>query len=225
MGRVNKRRPADALTSAQMLQVLSEMRLVSLLHDNHVMLAVDALTAKHLDRCCTGQKDCGPGSAKEISDVLQQWEAHRSSSQVRLFRHLQHAWTHPDHACMGAQGASQGPHESLMSTSTTRQSESNDPDCCNSIVEGGTVLSGDPQTAPNPSACSPALIAVRLSLEEAFFLKYVLDSLTVILRPSAPGEEIRALDEKVCFLAFQGLALRAPLWSAVLRVRIWSLRT
>lgn len=83
MGRVNKRRPADALTSAQMLQVLSEMRLSALLHENHVMLAVDPLTAKSLDRCCTGQKDCGPGSAQEISDVLDQWEAQRPSSQVR----------------------------------------------------------------------------------------------------------------------------------------------
>lgn len=79
MGRVFKRRPADALTSAQMLQVLSELRLVALLYDNHVMLAVDSLTAGYLDRCCTGQKDCGPGSALEVRDAIAQWEV---ASQV-----------------------------------------------------------------------------------------------------------------------------------------------
>lgn len=86
-----------------------------------------------------------------------------------------------------------------MSTSTNRKSESNvsDPDCSHSVVDEGSVLSGDQRIAPNASASSPALIAIRLSLEEAFFLKYVLDCLTVILRPSAPGEDIRALDDKV----------------------------
>ena len=74
MGRLYKRnRPANALTSAQMLQVLSELKLVALLRDKSVWLAVDPTSAGYLDKCCTGQQDGGPDSAREVGTAVSAW--------------------------------------------------------------------------------------------------------------------------------------------------------
>lgn len=53
-----------------MLQILAELRLVALLQHNSVWLAVEPRVAWLLDVCCMGQKDGGPGTAREVAAVL-----------------------------------------------------------------------------------------------------------------------------------------------------------
>lgn len=60
-----------------MLQVLSELKLTAVLQGSCFWVAVDAATASLLDRCCTGQQDGGPATAREVADIVQAWQVGR----------------------------------------------------------------------------------------------------------------------------------------------------
>ena len=53
-----------------MLQILTKLELTAILHNCSVWLSVDAITAEYLNLCCTGQKDGGPGTAREVAATL-----------------------------------------------------------------------------------------------------------------------------------------------------------
>ncbi|KAG1675023.1 hypothetical protein FOA52_002680 [Chlamydomonas sp. UWO 241] len=124
MARLYKRRRQGVLAPGQMLQLLSELRLVALLERACVWVAVDPGTAELLDRCCTGQKDGGPGTADEVTAAVAAWTEAQAQGQGQA-----------------SDQAEQAPQE--------------------------------PQRRRQP-------VAVRLSLEEAFFLKYTLGCLEVL---------------------------------------------
>ena len=62
---------------AQMLQVLSELKLTAVLQGSCFWVAVDAATTSLLDRCCTGQQDGGPATAREVANIVQAWQVGR----------------------------------------------------------------------------------------------------------------------------------------------------
>ncbi len=79
--------------SAQMLQILSSLKLVAVLDrgaaigaggerdgGGAIWAAVDGRTAHLLDRCCTGQKDGGPVTAAEVGAIVERWRGSQASN-------------------------------------------------------------------------------------------------------------------------------------------------
>ena len=69
-----------------MLQVLSELKLTAVLQGSCFWVAVDAATASLLDRCCTGQQDGGPATAREVADIVQAWQVGRRQTDREVCR-------------------------------------------------------------------------------------------------------------------------------------------
>jgi hypothetical protein len=58
----------------KMLQALSQMELVAVMMQNSIWTSVDLETAALLDRCCTGQQDGGPDTAKIVNEFVENWK-------------------------------------------------------------------------------------------------------------------------------------------------------
>eukprot|EP00798_Chlamydomonas_sp_ICE-L_P016382 gene16382-22583_t len=255
-----RRRPGLAYAPGQMQQILTHLELTALLRDNSIWLSVDPTTAQYLDMCCTGQKDGGPGTAREVAELLgplrrascplkpppiqQQQERRRGfysahqdvgtsgrdavapasdkeakqetgSTSVKQGSSEHVAGDRPLLAGEDAPPASTSGEEAQRDCASIPQDANTnrgtqDPagakeevsapaaevpvgDCTN-LGSASTSNAPACATIAKPVSVSKeelqAPIAVRLSLEETFFLKYVLDSLRVFVMPT--GSEQRS---------------------------------
>mmetsp|Transcript_35354 Transcript_35354/g.78519 ORF Transcript_35354/g.78519 Transcript_35354/m.78519 type:complete len:349 (-) Transcript_35354:60-1106(-) len=228
MGHILKRRrPQGAYTPAQMLQILSQLRLTALLDNNCMWLAVSPAVAEQLDKCCTGQKDGGPGTALEIMSVLTPWLTQQglpvpeeenqaaempaqgsTSDTVAIQAPAKggHAGTAPVPANLGpastaepAKSSEQGPqHQTGTSYTSGRPPGLGD---------------GRQSAADRYQVQGHAHVAVRLGLEESFFLHYVLGCLVVVEQAgddaAGPGGQqacgLRQLDEQALWTACKAI--------------------
>ncbi len=167
-----------------MLEALSDLGLVALLREGSVWLSVDAAVAATLDKCCTGQQDGGPDTALEVDRTIGSWQDQPCSSHAaETPMHLDVEGSAAATERSGGASAAEPPCTSMSPTVPPRQASSR-----------GVVRRQPPGHR--------SLVAVRLSLEETFFLRFVLDSLAVLAAREDGslrelGEQVRGLTAAV----------------------------